>query len=396
MFLSLLQLQEKRKLSSHRRCEFYEEENRGYFRFRSVDDADKYVSFFKGSGKPYHENQKRPKKVCSEFVKAHLQPVVNTQPVYHFPFDPMPRSPVPTPATIITTTVQTIISTTTTPVAPRTPTTVIRQTHKHRHNHKLVTQEFSSLDTRYHRVNKQLQPQQQQRPAPKGRHTKKKAPKRQQGQKHKQQQQKLAPTSPRSRNGGQTPKKHTQKQQSERREFSGIKFLDEQALEQERLRAYAVEEEKARKRKEERMADFAMVDDYWNDDNMIGSNDEVKWGRAKTFAKRHQASAIEKQVAPARTKHSKSHSILVKRLMGKGNSSSGSVVSGELKGHWRRKPQSLLPPKRQTALSKDNYTRNINNYPDSGSVISSKRLASLTHDRLNNHHHHPTEKSRRS
>lgn len=144
------------------------------------------------------------------------------------------------------------------------------------------------------------------------------------------------------------------------------------------------------------MADFAMVDDYWNDDNMIGSNDEVKWGRAKTFAKRHQASAIEKQVAPARTKHSKSHSILVKRLMGKGNSSSGSVVSGELKGHWRRKPQSLLPPKRQTALSKDNYTRNINNYPDSGSVISSKRLASLTHDRLNNHHHHPTEKSRRS
>ena len=381
-FPYLVRLQEKRRISSHHRCEFYEAEERGYFRFQSTADTNKTVSFFKGSGKPYMEHQARashkPKgRKCEEFVKV---PAAPPQPKFNFPFEPI--KPRPTPSTTTTTTTTSTTTTTTTPrptttsPAPRTTVTA-RATHRHRHQghhhqqrqKELGTQEFSSAtDTRLIRHqshhNKQLQPQS---PPSRRRKTKKQPPKRGQGQKNKQQQlQKVPSTSPRSRNGGLARKKPVEPRL---RDYSDFMFLDAEALDQERKRAFALESEKALLRKEQRMADFGLTEDYWNDDNMIGSHEDAKW-----VAKRPPPPP------PPGGKKKPSDSILISRLMGKG------AGSGEAKSLFRPKS---LGQKRVTALGSKEAG-------SSTTGISGKKRASMSPERLQNHHHHPSMSRRRS
>lgn len=391
--------------SSHQ-CEFFEEESRGYFRFQSINNTDKYVQFFKGGGKPFRENQKKHKKVCSEFVKAHSQPVI-TQPLYNYPFDPMPRShvpvisalPVPATTTTTTTTTSTTTSTTTTTVAPST-TTTRKATHKLRHNrHRKQkahsTEEFSSsLDTTRHFRHQKHQEKQlvlHQQPTTQRTRKNRKNPlknnNQNQGQGQRQRpanQHRVTSTSPRSRNGGQGRKKPNQKQFIDREPRRMLMNAEE--LEQEHLRAYALAKEKMLQSQRQRQADF--MDDYWNDDNMIGTNDddEAKWG-AKAVSKRHQSLAVmtgkKQQHELAAGKPSATDSILKKRPLGMAD------PSGELKGHSRRKQQQ----KRPTAHSKDNF---IIKSSGSGSTSSNGSGSKRQAPKLNNHHHHPDVRARGS
>lgn len=205
----------------------------------------------------------------------------------------------------------------------------------------------------------------------------------------------------------------SQKESPNKQDYLESMFLDEEALRLEHLRAMAMAEEKMRQQKEQRLAEFEMTNDYWNDDNMIGYNEEAKWGTRKALAKRQQhqgGHGAGRMSSGGMGKLRQSDSILVNRLTGKSSSGgSGRSLSGELKGHSRRKPtQQQQQLKGLTAQSKDNNNKNSssssnnnnsnkNNYrSNSGSGGSNKKHSSLPHDRLNNHHHHPNIKARGS
>lgn len=377
-------LQEKQKIGPHHRCEFYEEESRGYFRFRSTVGAEMYVSFFKSNGKPFHKNQTKPKIVCSEFIKA-----ATTQPVHNSLFKNMPRSHVtapPPPPTTTTTTTTTAKPPTT--VANWIVRTTLRPAHKHRHqnhhhhyqqeNPPRSKEEFSGPDTRRTRLQNHQQQKQQQ--SPKRRITKKK---RIQGQKGAKKSQKLqstttTTTTPRSRSAGE---KRIQKQVEvqERRNFADYLFLDEKALQLEQQRAVEAAQQLAREEKLHRQEVFE-DHDYSNDDHM--QREGKSWERRQQqLDKRH----TELSVKPVQGKQQQqSDSISANHLMGKDEV----AASGEFKGHARRKSW-------VKKLKKINYRSSSNGSSGGGSLNNSgsfKRHA----ERWSNSHHHPTEKSRGS
>lgn len=396
---NLFFLQEKRNIGRHHHCDFYEEESRGYFRFQSADDAKRYMSFFKRSGKPYQENQLRPKKVCSEFVKAHLQPVYNTGPGYSI-FNVMPHHHRPVATTTAAPPPTTRLTTTTpTTLRPTIPTHKLRHQHHHQQQQQkkkkeqssseLATQEFSSgQETRHIRHHQKQQAATQ---------AKRKNPKKRPG--HKRAGQGAGGGGgggggvalSRARGGGR--KAVQQAPPPKQRDNPEILYLDEEELRQERIRALALEEEKARQRKEQRLAEFAMVDDYWNDDNMILSEEGPVWEVMRPEQKR-----ASRQPAAARTgggKGKPQDSILLNRLSEKRRGSSSSS-SSEFKTQPGDRRTKTMPLKRLFAApSKGNSSGSSSNTSNYRSM-NSKKIASNPHDRLNNHHHHPNAKSRES
>lgn len=378
----LVYLQEKQKIGPHHRCEFYEEESRGYFRFRSTVGAEMYVSFFKSNGKPFHKNQTKPKIVCSEFIKA-----ATTQPVHNSLFKNMPRSHVtaPPPTTIMTTTTTTAKPPTT--VASWIVRTTLRPAHKHRHqNHhhhfqqqQEKPEEFSGPDSRRTRPQKQQQ-------SPKRRITKKK---RIQGQKGAKKSQKLqstttttttTTTTPRSRHLGDR-RIHKQVEVQERRNFPDYLFLDEKALQLEHQRALEAAQKSAREEKLHRQEVFE-DHDYSNDDHM--QREGKSWERRQQQLDKRHTEVSVKQVQ-GRQKQLQSDSISANRLMGKDEAATS---SDEFKGHGRRKSW-------MKKLKNINY-RSSSSISSSSSGGGSSLNNSRHADRWNNSHHHPTVKSRGS
>lgn len=192
---------------------------------------------------------------------------------------------------------------------------------------------------------------------------KKKQPKQSQGQKN----QKVPTTTPRHN-------KHNKKQQLLQKFQPGITILTEEALEQERVRAFELEEEKARLRKEQRELEFGGEEDYWNDDNTIGSDSEVeKWG-VRSSGKRLTVEKTKNKEGKG-----KPGSILINHLMGKGS------------GTRRHKLKDSNQSKALAASGQlDEEVVVANSRQRSSITTGSKKRASEPHNRLNNHHHHPS------
>lgn len=175
-----------------------------------------------------------------------------------------------------------------------------------------------------------------------------------------------------------------------RLDYPDAMFLDEEALQLEHQRARAAAEERRRLEKKQRSAEFGVVD-YSNDDNTIPIDAAEKgMMMVKVLSKRHQLKTAAQQemdmmkgLEEQRDRKSgrqQSDSILVNRLMGKswsGSSRTSSSSSGKLKGPLRSKvgANSMV----------NNYRNSSNNYK--------KHVASVPHDGLNNHHHHPNIKA---